>query len=232
MTVDAAWSTPASVEYYRSHRRTAEELYPSERFFLPEVVGGAASCLDVGCAAGGFARIMRGMNPKLRYTGVDVSPALVEAARRDVPEAEFLVGDGVSFATPSESYDLVHLSGVLHLAPRHAEMVRACWDQARRWLLCDFRLTQGPSVEGSLKLDFGAGGAAPVLPYYVLNLDGLLASLKSLSPAPRSIRARGYVRPPSAEASLPLKEVLMAFFLLEKGDSSGGTRVELDFESS
>ena len=223
-----AWANSESIEFFQNHRSRTEELYPSEWFFLPEVVRRSASCLDVGCAAGGFSRIMKSFNPALQYTGVDVNPEFVQLACERYPGDRFVVGDGIHFATPPESFDLVHSSGILHLNSCYVEIVRACYEQTRRLLLCDFRMTRGPALVGSMRLDFGGTVVAGELPYFVVNVDELLDLLKSLTPMPRLIRCRGYYHPPSAAALLPLNEVLMAFFLIEKGRGDGPPRVELE----
>ncbi len=228
----AAWATEACRDYYRAHRRTPADLYPSERFFLPEVLGRVSTCLDVGCALGHFSRIMKSFNPALQYTGMDANPAFVAAAQREHPDSRFLTGNGMDFRTPPGSYDLVHLSGVLHLTSFYREITAACYAQARTYLLCDFRLTRGPSVTGRLKPHVSADDpGTPELPYVVLNAEEWLAWLKRLSPAPRSIRARGYPHPPSPGARLSLKDIIAAFFLIEKGPARGETAVDVDFNA-
>lgn len=214
----AVWAAPDSLQYYRTHRTRPAELYPSEIFFLPEVLKGIGSVLDVGCAAGGFSRIMRSFNPALRYVGTDIIPEFIDLARRDYPECEFHVSDGIHFPFPPGSFDLVYCSGVMHVNSRFRDMVRAMWAHTRRYVLCDFRLTYGPAVVGEIEVNFG-DGATPgaVLPYHVLNVDELLAFLQSLSPQPGVIRAKGYPHAISPTARVPLEKVIMAFFLLEKG---------------
>jgi len=228
----AAWSSDQSLHFYVTHRCTPEELYESERFFLPQVLGKVASVLDVGCAAGGFSAVMKRFNPHLRYVGVDIIPDFIELARRRYPEAEFHVADGVSMPFAAESFELVHSSGTLHLNSRYRDMVRTAWDCSSHFLLCDFRLTRGPSVVGSMAVDFGGPGAVPthVLPYHVVNVDELLAFLRELRPGPVRIQGRGYSRPPAPSARIPLDKVYMAFFLVEKGRSARPPTVELTLD--
>lgn len=223
-----AWAAASIQRYYRNHRRKPSELYPSERFFLPEVLPRVDSCLDVGCAAGGFYPIMKSYNPRVRYTGVDINPDFVRAARRRYPTARFVEGDGVRFDTPANSHDLVHLSGVLHLNTGYAKMLKAAYRQARRFVLTDFRLTRGPAVRGTFPLD----PARPALPYLVLNLKRWLAELKALRPAPARLVVRGYPHAPATGAVVPLKSVIVAFVLIEKGSGRSRTRVDVDVDAA
>ena len=225
-----AWAASDSLEFFQTHRQRPEDLYPSEKFFLPGVLPQVQSVLDIGCAAGGFSRIMKSFNPAIGYTGVDINPEFVEIARRSFPDSTFILGDGINFETPDESYDLVHSSGILHLNSRYEEIVRACYAQARRYLACDFRLTPGPRVEGTFTLEFQpADGTRPVLPYIVLNVDELVAVLSGLRPAPRAVRLRGYYHPPSPMAELPIDHVLMTAVLVEKGPvGEDGTSITID----
>jgi SAM-dependent methyltransferase len=227
----AVWAAKDSLAYYSTHRQRPEDLYLSERFFLPDAVREATSCLDIGCAAGGFSRIMKAFNPALAYTGVDITPAFIERARAAFPDSRFEVGDGLHFSTPPNSYDLVFSSGMLHLNSQYREIVRAAYRQTRHLLVCDFRLTFGPAVTGRFRVDFGDRPAADVvrtLPYFVLNVEELVADLQSLDPPPRALTLRGYAHAPAATAELPLSTVLMAFVRLEKGRPGDTTAVTID----
>lgn len=224
------WAAPDSLDFFQTHRQRPEDLYPSERLFLPDVLPRVHTVLDVGCAAGGFSRIMKSFNPGIAYTGVDINPEFVEVARRSFPDSAFQVGDGITFETPPGSYDLVHSSGILHLNSRFEDIVASCYAQARQYFACDFRLTRGPRVEGTFTLEFQPeGGVRPVLPYIVLNVNGLVEMLTKLMPAPRAIRLRGYYHPPSAMADLPLDRVLMTAALIEKG-STGDDRTDISLD--
>jgi SAM-dependent methyltransferase len=227
----AVWSAPDSLDFYSSHRQTPDDLYPSERYFLPEAARAAATCLDIGCAAGGFSRIMKSFNPALAYTGVDITPEFIRRAKSAFPDSSFEVGNGVAFSTPPNSYDLVFSSGILHVNSHYQDIVRAAYAQARGLLLCDFRLTWGPDVVGRFRVNFDESSrpsAQADLPYLVLNVDRLVTELRALQPAPRSVTIRGYYHAPAASADLPLSRVLMAFARIEKGRVGDSTTVTVD----
>lgn len=227
----AAWAAQDNLEFYRTHRRQPDDLYESEHFFLPDVLGQAKSMLDVGCAAGGFSQIVRAFNSQIRYVGVDITSEFIDFARRDHPDFEFHVSDGIHFPFPPGVFDLVHCSGVLHLNSRYREMLQAMWQQTRRYLLCDFRVTRGVSVIGEMDMSFTEGSQPSIrLPYYILNLDELLALLKSLVPPPTSIRAKGYSHPVSVAARVPVEQAIMVFFLLEKGPARP-MQIELNLDA-
>jgi hypothetical protein len=121
---------------------------------------------------------------------------------------------------PENYFKLAHCSGVLHLNSRHQDMVSAMWNQTGRYLICDFRLTHGPGVVGEM--------TSPALPYHVLNVDELMGTLKQLNPTPALIRVKGYPHNAAAAARLPVKEVIMACFLLEKRAGVTGCSTEID----
>jgi SAM-dependent methyltransferase len=225
------WRTPESQAFYQSHRNSAADLYRSELFFLPDVASRVDSMLDVGCAAGGFSRIVRTFNPALRYTGVDIAPEFVERAKREHPEANFAISDGITFPFPPGSFELVHCSGVLHLNTRYREMVQAMWAMTSRFLLCDLRLTDGPGEVGRLIRPFGETAATTsALNYTVVNLDAAVKLFRELEPAPAAIAVKGYPHRANA-AELVAADVIMAFFLVEKQGGATATRVEVDINA-
>jgi SAM-dependent methyltransferase len=86
------------------------------RLLLSQVPDGAQRVLDVGCGAGTLARKLAGSVPHV--DGVDLSPVMIEAARRGAPPNVTLsVGDALTFDPPPGSYDAVLSSAVLHHLP-------------------------------------------------------------------------------------------------------------------
>lgn len=74
------------------------------------------SLLDVGC---GFADLKSWVERRrcpVRYTGLDLSPDLLEVATREHPDATLVCGDIFDLQTGSGPYDWVMLSGALNEA--------------------------------------------------------------------------------------------------------------------
>ena len=70
-----------------------------------------ASMLDVGCGLGDLCGWLRTNSCNVRYTGIDIAPAMIEAARRRFPDARFEVRDLLS-DPPQNSFDYVLSSGM------------------------------------------------------------------------------------------------------------------------
>jgi ubiquinone/menaquinone biosynthesis C-methylase UbiE len=69
--------------------------------------------LDIGCGTGTQLTLYR--RPGCRLTGVDLSPAMVERARRKLGDsAEIRCGDATHLDLPDAAFDLVMLVTVLH----------------------------------------------------------------------------------------------------------------------
>ena len=83
--------------------------------------------LDIGCGNARFACFLDQAGFAFRYTGIDASPALLAAARRQLPEAlagsaelvlhDFLASGSPGEALPPGPFELVVLMGVLHHVP-------------------------------------------------------------------------------------------------------------------
>jgi malonyl-CoA O-methyltransferase len=74
---------------------------------LERVPGQVERALDVGTGTGAGARAIRERFPAAEVVGVDVAPAMLEEARRLVPEASFVEGDAAKLPFEDESFDLV-----------------------------------------------------------------------------------------------------------------------------
>ena len=90
---------------------------PFDRQLLDEVaarVGSAATICDLGCGPGQVARYLheRGAN----VIGVDLSPAMIERARRLTPEVFFAVGDMRHLDVPDGAWQaLVAFYAIVHI---------------------------------------------------------------------------------------------------------------------
>lgn len=68
--------------------------------------------LDVGCGYGGLCLYAREKGIPLRYSGIDVAENMIEHGRRNVGEAEFILGDYLELK-PEERYDFIVCNGIL-----------------------------------------------------------------------------------------------------------------------
>jgi SAM-dependent methyltransferase len=99
-----------------------------------------ASLLEVGAGVGHLHDFLARRSADVRYTGIDLSAAMVEAARRRLPGVRFERRDLLDWAT-SERWDAVLCSGLFHVkldAPDDAwrefvrEMLRRMYARSRR----------------------------------------------------------------------------------------------------
>ena len=227
------WSLhPELVAFYESHRNRPEDLYPSEARFLPWLAERAGSVLDVGCAAGGFRTIWQAFAPSIGYEGIDVSPTLVEAARRLHPGVTFRQGDVLDgIDLPDGHADVVQALGWLHWVRETERALAELWRLARRWLFFDVRLSPdaGTALVGSQKLELvGQWDGSTTVPYVVVPWPRLAETLVSLEPA--VIRGYGYLGRPAESAEDVPSDVCFATFVLERGRGLLDLDLDIPFE--
>ena len=69
--------------------------------------------LDIGCATGDFLYYLRSCYPNAKLTGIDVIDDLLEHAKANVPNCNFIKGDICKKTTlPKNTYDAVFINGV------------------------------------------------------------------------------------------------------------------------
>jgi SAM-dependent methyltransferase len=85
-------------------------------------VGAADRVLDVACGTGNAALVA--VERGAEAVGVDFEPALLELARKRVPEAEFVEGDAAKLPVDDAQFDVVlSIFGVMY-APDHEQAAR------------------------------------------------------------------------------------------------------------
>lgn len=80
-------------------------------------LGPETRILEVFCATGLFSRILAGMGH--RVTAVDISPLMIERAKREAQglAVDFLVGDAADLPFPDAAFDLIVAGRGLHGMP-------------------------------------------------------------------------------------------------------------------
>lgn len=86
----------------------------AKRFAVLSEVGklGGSSVLDVGCGLGDLYAWMRRKRLRVRYTGVDITPGMVDKACARFPKAQFRVCDVLDRGQPVAAHDYVLSSGI------------------------------------------------------------------------------------------------------------------------
>jgi len=91
-----------------------------------------ASVVDLGCGPGNLTALLKQRWPDAVVTGVDSSPEMVEAARRDLVDAraDFVVED-VRTWRPTEPVDVLISNATLQWVPDHLDLLPRLVEQVR-----------------------------------------------------------------------------------------------------
>jgi len=218
------WGRESIVSYYENHRLSTSDVYPSEWFFLKDLLDEGISVLDLGCALGGFANILSEHLSNFTYTGLDISAEMIQRAKQKHPQHRFYHIVEAEFSVlRGDKFDLALCLGILHLTRKWRELISSVWNYTRRHLLLDLRETHLRSIEDSnlsylwLRPDkSGHESSGEHLPYNVINTTEALQTIASLRPEPTNISRFGYLHAVSSAAVCPLDRVMMHTYSIEK----------------
>lgn len=127
--------------------------------------GDDVSILDVGCGLGAMKTFLDRRGLKVRYTGFDISPKMIEGARERHPGCRFEVRD-ILADPPDETFDFVIASGLLSCrrVENHGQYVRdmiramyaLCRDALAFNILSGYTFMRSPTLQrDALDLDYG-----------------------------------------------------------------------------
>lgn len=220
----SAWSLPGVLRFFEDHRTTSRDVYRSEWFFIKDRLRDGMTVLDIGCAQGGFAAILAEHVKDLQYTGVDISAAMVEAARARFPQHRFLtVPEGNYAALGQARYDLVLVLGILHLHETWRETISTAWRHTGGSLILDLRETDEQTVEDKslsyMRMDFNRDDDThreARVPYNVINSHDAQEIVRSLCPGARAVNLYGYETDVAASAVVPRRPVKAMAYCVER----------------
>lgn len=92
-------------------------------------LSGTERVLDVGCGTGEFERLAIERFPRLTLVGVDVTPAMIELARRKLagsPHVTFQVAQAESLPFQGAQFDVVVSANTLHHVRTPKQFVQEC----------------------------------------------------------------------------------------------------------
>ncbi len=74
--------------------------------------------LDVGCGTAPMISLLAERYPECHFTGIDLTPAMIDVARsKQLPHAEFVVGDAENLPFENDAFDVVICSESFHHYP-------------------------------------------------------------------------------------------------------------------
>ncbi len=215
------WNEKDSVQ--RFSRKAAPDFFRSETHFLDRIAAELGSVLDVGCAAGRMMELLRHYGATPHFSGIDISDASVELAKRSYPECTFVVENALEWET-DERFDLVNATGVCQHEPKFEKLIERMTEWSDRYVLFDVKLSR--LSEHLIDIDRAYCGGHDRLYYIVLALPRLLDLLTTL-PGVSSISIFGYETKANDRTVLPatLKPLVSAGVLLTKSDRRGAEPV-------
>lgn len=134
------------IERFKLLAAQGHDLYGEARL-IDAMVGRGAAILDAGCGPGRHAGYLHAAGH--RVVGVDVDPALIEAAEADAPGPTYVVGDLAGYELPAE-------------APQRFDAI-LCAGNVMTFLHPDTRvpalagMTSRLAADGRAVIGFGAG---------------------------------------------------------------------------
>lgn len=103
-----------------------------------------SSVLDLGCGLGDFYEYLQQNGIQADYTGYDISPDLIEVAKKRFPDAQFEVRDIQEGGLPRR-FDYIVCSQTFNFKLKNEDnfalvqsVLKACLGSADRGVVCDF----------------------------------------------------------------------------------------------
>ena len=97
--------------------------------------------LDAGCGPAPMISLLAEKYPNRHYTGLDITPAMIEKAKKkNIPNAEFVVGDCENFPFDENAFDAIICSNSFHHYPNPQAFfnsVKRCLRPGGRLILRD-----------------------------------------------------------------------------------------------
>jgi len=120
----ARWDDRQYLKFADERTRPARELLARVPLQYAERV------VDLGCGPGNSTALLRERWPGARVIGVDSSPEMLERARQDAPDLEWVQADAGSFVA-GEELDVLFANALLQWLPQHEQVFRRLFRQLR-----------------------------------------------------------------------------------------------------
>lgn len=79
--------------------------------------------IDIGCGPGNSTRELQNKWPSAQITGLDSSPNMIEKAKKDLPDIEWIVGDAGGDLSYLGKFDIVFSNAAIQWIPNHERLL-------------------------------------------------------------------------------------------------------------
>ena len=176
------WNDLEAQNFFSSEREKKEDLYLGEKFFLSKILFEHCTILDIGCAQGGFYKILKSYLKSFDYTGLDNSEEMILKAKKKYPQANFYFIKNNNFKILKKKYDIVIIYGVLHLTKEWRQILKNSKKLYKNYLLFDLRETNLKTLENNLSKSFLSFNHKKKIkiPYNIINSNEATSFLKKI----------------------------------------------------
>src|SRR5687767_9338389 len=119
------WDADHYLRYADERGRPFVELVARIRADSP------ATVVDLGCGPGNLTRLLAERWPDAEVRGVDSSPEMIAAARRDAPGLDVEVADLRTWLDRGDEVDVLVSNATLQWLPDHLDLVPTMVDRVR-----------------------------------------------------------------------------------------------------
>ena len=224
------YSHKSKSDYYINEagcRNRWEHLYPSVQYYLDKVDFSGESFLEVGCAAGGMYEILDAKCGNVQYTGMEISQAEVDFAKKAYPNATFCCGNFYENDFADASFDTVTAFMVVNHQERYRDFIAQLLRVARKRVIFDARIQYDYPTVVDLQTSYlyyhGSGARNYFIPFNFYELFNYLHLAEFNA---KKISVYGYYTPNKSSAfiQMPKSKLIAAAFCIEKYEP--GTKVE------
>jgi trans-aconitate 2-methyltransferase len=100
-----------------------ERIQPSIDLVSHIDIENPSKIIDIGCGPGNSTQILVRRFPEAQITGLDSSPAMIEKAKTDYPDMEWLLADAGKDEIPGK-YDIVFSNATIQWIPDHKKLIK------------------------------------------------------------------------------------------------------------
>jgi trans-aconitate 2-methyltransferase len=111
------WNPDLYIQFRAERTQPSIDLVSRIDFAEPQTI------IDIGCGPGNSSQILAQRWPEAQITGLDSSPAMIEKARQDYPDQQWVVADANTYSS-AKKFDILFSNAVIQWLPDHENLLK------------------------------------------------------------------------------------------------------------